>query len=399
MSPKSAPGSAIVDKISAVLPGLNARAEAADRANALCEESFREVQAAGIGAAFVPQELGGFGLTSMHDWILAISRLAHGDSSVAIAFSMHFSATRGMAARYATELPGTTERARLSAALSAVANNEMLICSTTTESGTDNLHPLTEAVRTPAGWTVNGKKYFVTMSPVATHIALNVRARGELGQDYIANVLVPMTQPGILPQDDWDALGMRASGSQSIVFENCAVPEDAVRFVGPWGQWSKPVLLHRTLANVPLVGAFLGIAEAAYEIALRELGNNVHRSANGGVQHTVAEMQIALSTCQALLSGMGSRLDEIMQDPGGLTWASGHELMKDYQSVKWVVNRKALEIVSRAMDLAGGGGFLSRNPLTRLYRDARAGPFMQPHSPVDARAYIGRVELGNYPEE
>ena len=76
----------------------------------------------------------------------------------------------------------------------------------------------------------------------------------------------------------------------------------------------------------------------------------------------------------------------------------GHALMRDYQSAKWVVNRDAIQIVNQAMDLAGGGGYLARNPLSRLYRDVRAGPFMQPHSRIDAREYIGRVLLEDYPE-
>ncbi len=68
--------------------------------------------------------------------------------------------------------------------------------------------------------------------------------------------------------------------------------------------------------------------------------------------------------------------------------------MKNYQSAKWVVNRNAIDIVSRAMDLSGGGGFMARNPLSRLYRDVRAGRFMQPLSPIDAHDYVGSVLLG-----
>ena len=399
LMPRTAEGEALVAAIDSLAPSLRAWAADADRENTLSADTFTAVQEAGIAAAFVPKALGGFGLTSMHDWIVAICRLAHGDGAVAIALSMHYSATRGMADRYGSTEPGSDEHGRLEEMLAAVGRREMLICSTTTESGTDNLHPLTEAVRTDAGWVVNGRKYFVTMSPVATHVALNVRARGDLGQDHIANVVVPMSNPGIHPNDDWDALGMRGSGSQSVSFIDCVVPADAVRLVGPWGQWSKPVLLHRTLANVPLVGAFLGIAESAYEIGLAGLRSRTQRSADAGVQHMVAEMQIALATCQSLMSRIGLQLDEVVRSPGSLTWEAGHELMKDYQSVKWVVNRQAIDVVHQAMDLAGGGGFLSVNPLTRLYRDVRAGPFMQPHSPVDAREYIGRVELGRYPEE
>ena len=62
------------------------------------------------------------------------------------------------------------------------------------------------------------------------------------------------------------------------------------------------------------------------------------------------------------------------------------------------MNRNVIDIVSRAMDLSGGG-FMARNPLSRLDRDVRAGPFMQPHSPIDARNYVGNVPLGTYPEK
>jgi alkylation response protein AidB-like acyl-CoA dehydrogenase len=118
------------------------------------------------------------------------------------------------------------------------------------------------------------------------------------------------------------------------------------------------------------------------------------------VHHALAEMEILLASSQSILARMGEQLDRFMVESAGgrdTSLERGHELMKDYQSAKWVVNRNAIEIVSKAMDLFGGGGFLSGNPLARLYRDVRAGPFMQPFSPVDAREYIGRVLLGDYP--
>ena len=168
------------------------------------------MQRIGITAAFVPKELGGFGLQSIHDWTLTIATLARGDGSAAIAISMHLSATQGLAALYHRSEPGSAPHTRAKQVLEAVARREMLICSTTTERGTDNLHPLTEATACEEGWRLNGTKNFVTMSPLATHVATNVRMRNEEG-DYIANVLMPMDTEGVVQLGDWDALGMRAS--------------------------------------------------------------------------------------------------------------------------------------------------------------------------------------------
>lgn len=61
-------------------------------------------------------------------------------------------------------------------------------------------------------------------------------------------------------------------------------------------------------------------------------------------------------------------------------------------------DQNAIAIVSKAMDVCGGGAFMTGNELSRLYRDVRAGPFMQPFSPTEAREYVGRVAVGDYPD-
>lgn len=400
IQPASDAGARVVEAAASLIEPFRSRAAAADDANAMEPENFRDIQRTGVAAAFVPEDLGGMGMRSMHDWVLTIATLARGDASAAIAISMHLSQTRGLAGVYRGAPEASPARARAKGILEAVARREVLICSTTTERGNDNLHPMTEARRTEDGWLINGQKHFVTMSPIATHVGLNLRMQDDDGW-HIANVFVPMDTPGVEPQGDWNALGMRASGSQSVKFVDCLAPHDALRKIGPWGKWSTTVLVNRTLANVPLVGAFLGIAEAAFEIARTAQPADAATS-RPGVPHALAEMEILLATSQGILGALGQKLDAFVADlDAGMqpTLEQGHELMKDYQSAKWVVNRNAIEIVSQAMDLAGGGGFVARNPLTRLYRDVRAGPFMQPYSPVDARDYMGKVILKAYPED
>jgi alkylation response protein AidB-like acyl-CoA dehydrogenase len=316
---------------------------------------------------------------------------------------MHLGVSRGMAQAFLAAVQRGRNSDALASPLTAIAAGDMLICATATESGTDNLHPLTEATATEDGWRIDGRKMFVTLSPLATHVGMNLRMRDDVG-DHLVTTLLPMNTPGVIPQNDWDALGMRASGSQSVVFDNVRVPRTGIRKLGPWGRWSTDVLVNRTLGNLPLVAAFLGIAEHAQELTLttlgaqQRLGQPVNQSP--GIQHLVGEMEIELATCRAMLAQAGEAADRFLARARNEapTLSDAHELMKDYQCAKWVVNRGAVDIVSRAMDLVGGAGYSSSHPLPRLYRDVRAGPFMQPYSPTEAREYVGRVALGILPE-
>ncbi len=404
MTPRTDAGARFVAAAETLIPAFWQRADDADRDGIPCVENYQQMMDCGVAAAFVPEELGGGGLESVHDWILGIATLARGDGSSAIAINMHLAVSRGLALAHRAAASRGTPPDGLSAPLSAIAAGEMLICATATERGTDNLHPLTEATRADQGWRIDGTKLFVTMSPVATHIAMNLRMRDADG-DHIATTMMPIDTPGVVPQDDWDALGMRASGSQSIKFVDARVPEPSVRRLGPWGKWSIGVLMNRTLANLPLVGAFLGIAESAHEFALdavsrqKRLGAPVNETP--GVQQLVGEMEIELAKCRSVLQQAGLAMDEFLQrfaeEPPTLDAA--HQIMKDYQSAKWVVNRGAIDIVSKAMDLLGGAGFMNSNPLARLYRDVRAGPFMQPFSVLEAREYVGKVALGLPPDD
>jgi alkylation response protein AidB-like acyl-CoA dehydrogenase len=382
-----------------------ARADENDRTAAFPAQNFRAMQAAGVLSPFVPEELGGLGLNSVHDWIVGIARLARGDGSTAIAANMHIAVGRGVSLAYgdAKNAGDKNITAQMGALLKGIADGDVLFCATATEPGTDYLHALTEATKSDDGWRINGTKIFVTLSPIATHVAMNLRIRDD-GQDLMGSVMLPIQTEGIEPQDDWDALGMRASGSQTIKFDNVKAPEGAVRVMGKWGQWSAALLMNRNLANMPLLGASIGIAEAAYDHAITASSNAKHgkprQADRPEIQNAVAEMEIKLATARALLSTAGAELDGLLtESKGAPSFEEAHQSMRDFQSAKWIVNKNANEIVNQAMDVVGGSAFMSKHPLSRLYRDVRAAPFMQPYSPTEARSYVGKVSLGIYPKD
>ena len=403
-------GQKFVTACERVIEPLRSRAEEADRTSTINPDNFSDLLRAGVSSAFVPEELGGFGLTSIHDWMAGMCRLGRGDGSVAIIMNMHLAVSRGLALAFRAHKATGNDAAAgfLEPQLRQIVAGEMQICATATEPGTDNLHPFTEAVRTDDGWELNGLKIFVTGSPIATHIAMNLRLPGAAanGGDLIGSTMLPLGSDGVEPQDDWDALGMRGSGSQAVKLNGVRVPETAVQKTGPWGLWSTPMLMNRNLANLPLLGVFLGIAEHAYELALEAAAKKAKKgkprnAERPSIQHAIAEMEIALVTAQALLDRTGRYADDFLakHTADKLTLEAGHELLKNHQSMKWVVNRHAIDIVSNAMNVVGGSAFMAGHPLSRLYRDVRAGPFMQPFSPTDAREYIGKVALGIYPED
>ncbi len=265
---------------------FRARAAEHDAASSFPRESFEELKKSGALAAFVPQELGGLGLASVHDWAVGLARLGRGDPSTAIALNMHLAVSRNLVHAWDTARArsDTAAAARNEAMLCAIAGGELVICATATEAGTDFLRPLTTATRTAEGWTLEGRKIFVTLSPAANLCALNVRIADPKG-DLIGFAFVPTDAPGFEPQDDWDALGMRASGSQSVVLRDCRLPDGSVQIAGSWGRWNPGVLMGRTLGNITLVGVFLGIAERARELAVDGARSQTKPKYDGALAH------------------------------------------------------------------------------------------------------------------
>jgi alkylation response protein AidB-like acyl-CoA dehydrogenase len=176
--------------------------------------------------------------------------------------------------------------------------------------------------------------------------------------------------------------------------------------LGVWGEWSEPYLTGNLIIATGLAGVFLGIAEAARDLTIeavktRRKGPSARPLAERyPIQHLVAGMEIDLAASRAILARTALAVDTFFgrQPAEGIPLHELHQLMKDLQCAKWFVNRKAIDIVDRALTTSGGAGYLSGNPLSRLYRDVRAGPFMQPFSPNEAFEYIGKVTLGLDPK-
>jgi alkylation response protein AidB-like acyl-CoA dehydrogenase len=381
-----------------------ARSAQHDREGSFPHENIEALQRSGVLAACVPVDLGGFGVESLHDYVLGINCLGRVDGSTAIAANMHlFTAWQVTRTWKAARANGQDEVAEsLEQQLRLLGARQMVRCALLSEPGTDLLHPRVEATRTEGGWLLNGLKIFGTLSPAADVLGVSCRLPSEDGGARLGSAAVARGTSGLEIKDNWDALGMRASGSHDVRLVDCFVPDAAMADRGVWGEWSNPLLAVATGITMGLVGAFLGIAEAARNHIV-ELVKTRRKGPSGrtlgerhAIQHIIAEIEIDLAAARAMLGRTAVLADAFYSRhrAGSEPLDQQHHLMKDFQCAKHFVTRKAVEIVDRALTASGGAGYLSKSPLSRLYRDVRAGPFMQPFSPNEAFEYIGQVTLG-----
>ena len=373
------------------------RAAGHDRDGSYPHESLRSLRDAGYLAAPVPTDLGGLGVSSVHDLVVASGRLARGDASVAIGVNMHLIAVMALARRMQVAVAAGNSRREeaFAASLRAIVRERSVIAAAQSERGQDLTRPATRAERTSSGWRIDGHKVFCTMSPAATTLLTAVSFLDDDGVERYGFVQVPADSPGVTINGDWDALGMRASGSHSITLDGVEMPEGAVRGGFRTGE-AVPFLDRNITSGLFHASASLGIAEAAFaRVAVAERVGDDARATM-----LVAEAAIDLAAARGVLARAASLVDEHYAEHP--TDESSDEevvaVFSEGQAAKAFVGDAAGRVVDRALALSGGAGYLNDSPLARAYRDVRAGAFMHPLGANRAYGFLARTALGLRPQ-
>jgi alkylation response protein AidB-like acyl-CoA dehydrogenase len=367
---------------------LTAGAAAHDRAASYPYDGVEALKASGYYAAPVDVALGGMGVDSVHDLIVASSRLARGDASLAIGVNMHLASLVAIAGawKHAAAAGAVRTAATLAATQAGIVRHGAVIATAISEPGQDLTVPATTATQVPGGWRIDGRKIFCTGSPAATILYVSVRYADRSGAELYGFASIPARAPGVVAHDDWDALGMRASGSQSISFDGVVLAPDAVRGGFPAGD-ARAYMETYLPAGLFHASAALGIAEAADRTA-RE-GARRRGEPDARARMLSAENAIQLSACRASLARAAALLD---QHSGPDADVVG--LFAEAQAAKAFVNDAAARVVDRALALTGGAGYLNGHPLARAYRDVKAGEFMHPLGANRAYDFLADVSLG-----
>ncbi len=351
----------------------------------------------GLSAASVPAALGGGGIDQLRDLMAITCCLAGGDASLGICSSMHLS--------FCWSLAGAARagHAAAEALLADVGEGNVWFAAAVTEAGTNYFHCRTTLTADGAGWVLDGNKVFATGSPAATHFSANARGVGGPFDGSLVTAVVPANAPGVEVIDDWDGMGMRASGSGQVRFRSVRLGADALLLPGgPWGGFSAAALQGRAFGNVGNLAAIGGIAEAARDAAVERVRSQGRVSEaplarRPTVQQSLGELEADLGGLRSVLRELGEEADLRAADRTS-DLAEAYRFMASFQTAKVQVNRLSQRVVDRSLDLAGGSGYRESNAASRYYRDVRAGAFMQPFSPHESLGYLGAVAAGIEPD-
>jgi alkylation response protein AidB-like acyl-CoA dehydrogenase len=200
------------------------RAEQYDRDNAFPFQNFSELRESGYLALTIPERFGGLG-ADLLELSLAQERIAHACGSTGLASTMHLSllGRQGDLRLWPDEKYGEIAR--------DVIERGALINATNSEpdlgSPSRGALPNTTAVRTADGWVINGRKSWASLSPALSWVTILAAAIDGDSTPERATFLFRTDAPGVRIEETWDNLGMRATGSHDLIFENVEIPADA----------------------------------------------------------------------------------------------------------------------------------------------------------------------------
>ena len=330
------------------------RAARHDADGTFVHENYDDLKAHKFFSAGVPAELGGGGLS--HAELCEVIRiLGRHCGSTALAYSMHSHLVAATVWKYCQGKPAEK-------LLRAIAEHEWVLVST---GAADWLQSNGTLTRVEGGYRFSATKICCSGSPRGDlMITSGVLEDGEDGPEVL-HFPVKFSEPGVTCHDDWDTLGMRATGSHTWTVTDVFVPEASVALRRPQSGWHPVWSIVLTVANPLILSAYLGVTEAACEITrklaakrppgaepfavLGEMENQlvaatlawqslVDQAANYAFEPSLDRANAALVRKTLAARACRAAVDAASEAGGGATFARGvgfERLFRDVQGVRW----------------------------------------------------------------
>jgi alkylation response protein AidB-like acyl-CoA dehydrogenase len=318
-------------------------------------EVIRKLGKLGYMGAIFPEELGGAGLGYIEYGII-IEELSRVDGSVGIIVAAHTS----LCSNHIYKMGSDEQRGRY---IPRLASGEWIGCWSLTEpeAGSDAAGTRTTAALEDGCWVLNGAKTFTTnahYANVCVAMAVTDRAAAQHG---ISAFIIDQGTPGFRLGKKENKLGLRASATGEVIFENCRIPR--AQLLGKRGEGFVDSLRVLDGGRISIAALAIGMAQGAYDAALRysKLRRQFSRpiSEFQAIQHKLVDMATAIDAARLLNYRAAWMMDH------------GQRVTKESAMAKLFASEAAVRIADQAVQIHGGYGFIKDYPVEKFYRDVK----------------------------
>jgi alkylation response protein AidB-like acyl-CoA dehydrogenase len=344
-------------------------------------EVVKKLGKMGLLGVIFPESLGGAGMGYV-EYVLAIEELSRVDGSVGIIVAAHNSLCTNH-----IMLGGNDEQRKRW--IPKLASGEWLGAWGLTEpgSGSDAGGARTTAVKKGDTWVLNGSKTFITNgghADCAVVLAVTDREKGTRGG--ISAFVVERGTRGFRPGRKENKLGLRASDTSELIFEDCEIP--AENLIGKEGDGFKDAMRVLDGGRISIAALSLGMARGALDAAMkyaqerRQFGKAI--SEFQAIQFKLADMATELDAAWLLTMRAAQMKDQ------------GRKVTLEAAMAKLYASEAACRICDEGVQIHGGYGFIKDYPAEKFYRDVRLCPIGEGTSEIQ-RMVIARELLGSKP--
>jgi acyl-CoA dehydrogenase len=327
-----------------------------EESGSLDPEKAREIQQKsmklGLYALNVPESFGGAGLSTL-DWMLAEEQFGH-TSDILV--------RRAFGNVYDLLFKGTEEQVERWLLPSVLGERVFSIAFTEPEAGSDLAAIRTRAERSATGWTINGKKHFISDGEYSDFFIITAKTDPDAGQQGISTFIIDKETPGLLVGRDQPMMGLRGTSHVELFFDDVKLGPEAL--LGIEGEGFKLAL--ETLGRVRLaqigaraVGKATRILDLTVDYARQrsQFGNSIDQFQM--IQQMLADSAIEINSARlALLQ---------------TAWEADHDrnVSARISMIKVQAAETLCRVADRAVQIYGGLGYCRDLPIERYYRDAR----------------------------
>ena len=309
----------------------------------------------GIMGVLVPEEYGGAGMGYI-EYAAIIEELARVDPSISLAIAGHNSLGAGH-----IQIAGSESQKQKYLVPLARGNHFAAWGLTEPSSGSDASSMRTTAVRRDGGWVLNGSKNFITNATFAeTTVALAITDRAT-GTHGISAFIIERGTKGFVVAKKENKLGMRASDTASLIFDDCFVP--AANLIGEAGQGFVQAMKVLDGGRISIAALAVGIAQGAYEAALKYAKERTQFG------RPIAEFQ----AIQFKLADMATQIDaaRLLTYRAAALKSKGRITTRESSMAKLYASEVAVRVAEESVQIHGGYGYIKDYPAEKYWRDSK----------------------------